>query len=113
MSRSEKETRSGHEAIGDSREVASGRQTSGFDRPRLDVGPVPSGASADGPLRSGQHVALLPLIDGGALHAEALGDLGDSDGVGGHGSSVERILTDIKVRCRDYLYIHHYPKGTR
>ena len=69
-----------------------GSEPSGFFRPLADVGPVPSGSSADGPTRVGEELAAAPLVDGPAFDAEALGDLGESYGVGLHGSHCKESL---------------------
>lgn len=69
------------------------RRAAGVACPRGDVGPVPRGASADGPTGFGEDAAGAPLVDGAAFDAEAFGDFGESYGFGVHGATVRKVLT--------------------
>lgn len=72
--------------------------------PRLYVSPRPGGTTPDGPARRGQQSSGAPDVDGGALDAEALGNLGDADGVAGHEETVAKVLTDDQG-CSDTHYM--------
>lgn len=83
--------------------TASG-ETPSLPRPRLDIGPRPRRTASDDPARRGQQPSGTPDVHGGALHAEALGDLGDADGVAAHERTVANLLTDDQS-CSDTHYM--------
>lgn len=83
-------------------------QATGPLRPRFHVGPLPGGASADGPAGLRQEPPRAPHVHGGPLHAEALGDLGDAVArrQGGDmtaplppGHVIHRLPADAKCGC--------------
>jgi hypothetical protein len=73
-----------------------------FLRPLLDIGPVPAGSSADGPLRLGQESAVTPHRDRVLLHRQPSGDVIRSHGVTSH---IGIINCNVRVdKCRFSRY---------
>lgn len=72
--------------------------------PRLDGGPVPRRATADGPLRLREAAALPPLVDGAPFHVEPLRHFHCPYRVARHGRTVEKVLTEGKG-CSHNVYM--------
>lgn len=81
------------------------RESTAIACPLLDRRPVPRWSTTDRPAGLGEQITVPPDIGGLALHAEALGDLGDAHGVARfHGDDCSERL-DKCLPCSDNNYM--------